>query len=201
MIKSGRLKVIGELIGEKPKRNSSLSIGSKYVDFNTINLDVKHSPGLDIIADARHLPFKQDSFELILFTDVIEHLPEDEEDNALKEIHRTLRSNGRVILSTPNDRFLFKYLDPSFWLIKHRHYKNHDIRKFLENNNFKIESIFTSGGWWACAGNLWHCVITYPLNRILNRKIMPSLIEKMENKEYNFQKNDNGYTIYVKAIK
>lgn len=46
------------------------------------------------------LPFKSNSFDLIISLEVIEHLIEAE--TFLSEIHRILKSNGSLIISTPN---------------------------------------------------------------------------------------------------
>lgn len=46
------------------------------------------------------LPFLDNSFDLVLMTEVIEHLYN--VDQALSEAHRILRRNGYMILSTPN---------------------------------------------------------------------------------------------------
>lgn len=45
------------------------------------------------------LPFKSDTFDLVLALDVIEHLEDDTE--ALKECHRILRTEGHLIVTAP----------------------------------------------------------------------------------------------------
>ncbi|MDX2880012.1 class I SAM-dependent methyltransferase [Streptomyces ipomoeae] len=46
------------------------------------------------------LPFRSDSADAVLFSEVIEHLVDP--DAALDEIHRVLRPGGHLMLSTPN---------------------------------------------------------------------------------------------------
>ena len=46
------------------------------------------------------LPFQDNYFDLVLLSEVIEHLVNP--DNALKEAHRVLKSNGILIVTTPN---------------------------------------------------------------------------------------------------
>lgn len=48
------------------------------------------------------LPFDDESFDTVLFSEVIEHL--DMPEKALSEIFRVLRPGGRVIIIFPNDR-------------------------------------------------------------------------------------------------
>lgn len=54
---------------------------------------------LGVVADAAHLPFKEESFSTIFCLDVLEHLPD--EDNCLKEVYRALERRGDVIITTP----------------------------------------------------------------------------------------------------
>lgn len=50
--------------------------------------------------DLEKLPFDEASFDFVLCSEVIEHLFDP--DNILKEIHRVLRPNGFLLLTTPN---------------------------------------------------------------------------------------------------
>lgn len=58
-----------------------------------------HTEDLDIVKDL--FPFQNGSFDVILFLGVIEHLHSSPR-NALREMHRVLRKNGILILTTPN---------------------------------------------------------------------------------------------------
>jgi 2-polyprenyl-3-methyl-5-hydroxy-6-metoxy-1,4-benzoquinol methylase len=49
------------------------------------------------------LPFRQNEFDLLIFADVLEHLPDP--DAALRRFLPFLRPRGRVIVSVPNMRF------------------------------------------------------------------------------------------------
>jgi ubiquinone/menaquinone biosynthesis C-methylase UbiE len=55
------------------------------------------------------LPFADESFDTVLFSEVIEHL--DRPEKALSEIYRVLRPGGRAVIIFPNDRtFMFARL-------------------------------------------------------------------------------------------
>jgi len=52
-----------------------------------------------IVADAESLPFESNSFDVILFIELIEHLPDAKP--SLSEIHRVLKPNGFLLIGTP----------------------------------------------------------------------------------------------------
>ena len=52
------------------------------------------------VLDATKLPFKDNTFDLIIFNHVIEHIPEYQK--AVDELHRVLKKEGIMYLATPN---------------------------------------------------------------------------------------------------
>ena len=56
-------------------------------------------PILPISADGYFLPFKENSFNLIILSEVLEHLAEP--DKVLQQIHRVLNKNGKCLISVP----------------------------------------------------------------------------------------------------
>jgi len=52
-------------------------------------------------AESEEFPFCDESFDLVLFNEVIEHLPQSPIP-ALKEIHRVTRKRGCLMITTPN---------------------------------------------------------------------------------------------------
>lgn len=88
--------------------------GSKYGRFfpNRLSVDIDPLRQPDIVADAHSLPFKDGEFEMILCTEVLEHVK-----NPFKveeELWRVLKPGGVLLLTT---RFIFPIHDaPSdFW--------------------------------------------------------------------------------------
>lgn len=71
-----------------------------------IALDVQRGIGVQIIGDAQWLGVRDASFESVLCTEVLEHLPEPQ--RALDEIFRVLAPGGQLLLTT---RFLFPIHD------------------------------------------------------------------------------------------
>jgi len=67
------------------------------------SVDVPYSQhdigSVDVLASADNLPFNEQSFDCVLCTEVLEHCPDPAA--VLREVHRVLRPNGKVFLSTP----------------------------------------------------------------------------------------------------
>jgi len=63
-----------------------------------------------VLADARKLPFKRDSFDVCACIELLEHMPKQKEE-AIYEAYRTLGRNGIIVIETPNKLFLKDYHD------------------------------------------------------------------------------------------
>lgn len=103
-------------------------------------------------------PFENDSFDVVLFCEIIEHLLMNPLA-ALREIHRILRPQGILILTTPNVCRLQNVLamvnganiyDPYSGFGPYgrhnREYSRDELHRLLEFAGFDIESSFTADG-------------------------------------------------------
>ncbi len=70
----------------------------KNLDYTTTDLE---SPLADIKADICNLPFKDNSYDVILCNHVLEHIPDD--TKAMQELYRVLKPRGMAILQIPQD--------------------------------------------------------------------------------------------------
>lgn len=70
----------------------------KNLDYTTTDLK---SPIADVKADICNLPFKDDSYDIILCNHVLEHIPND--IKAMQELYRVLKPNGMAFLQIPQD--------------------------------------------------------------------------------------------------
>lgn len=86
---------------------TGIDIGASPVQAATF-----YNPDLNgICADVRHLPFKDETFDLVVSTSTLDHFRTEKEILAgLKEIVRVLRSNGEVLLTLDNP------LNPLVWI-------------------------------------------------------------------------------------
>lgn len=80
-----------------------LNIGChEYKIKGFINLDMDKSQKPDIVADAEYLPFKDNSFEIVYASGIIEHFPHTKTKKVLKEWRRVLSKGGELYLSQPD---------------------------------------------------------------------------------------------------
>lgn len=145
-------------------------------------------------ANIIHDNFPKNSSDIIVLLDVIEHLPKDSESKTLKKIYKILKLNGQIVISTPLNN-LSRYLDPA-WYFRHRHYTKEQLVELLVDAGFKIEKIYTRGGFFEMASMF----LFYPFKWILNMEIpFKKWFDKKREEEY---KKDDGYvTLFVVARK
>lgn len=128
-----------ELIGLEPNINA-VRVARKTIP------DVSFFTGT-----AEKLPFKDSSFDTVIFLDVIEHIPAQTELMCLKEINRVLKPKGILILSTGYKHPLGILFDPSFWAFGHRHYGKDELKNMLLQTGFYNKRVITSGKFWRIA--------------------------------------------------
>ena len=99
----------------RPKKVLEIGVGNKTVsnylkqhgfDVTTCDFDKKLRP--DYVADIRDLPFKDNSYDVVLACEILEHLPWKDVDRALKELHRVTKKN--VVTSIPYPSLSFEFL-------------------------------------------------------------------------------------------
>lgn len=90
-----------------------------------------------ITGDVHYLPFRNNCFDLIIASDVLEHAKDD--FIVLSELFRILQKGGLLLITVPAYSFLWSSHD-----ILHKHYrryKSSNLRKLITKANFKIEKI------------------------------------------------------------
>ncbi len=144
-------------------------------DFYVVDITekVKYAFGHKVICDARKLPFKDNSFDLVYSLGVVEHFPETAE--AIKEHARVVRRGGYVLVATPRlgigtiFRVMVYYVGReyekgSFEIVRGRNLRFSQMRRYFSQANLEVLRQGASG------------VITLPRYQRINRfleKILP----------------------------
>ena len=83
--------------------------------------------------DAREMPFEAE-FDVIGAFDVIEHIEEDQ--RVLAEMHRGVRAGGGIILTVPQHKWLWSYVDE--YAYHKRRYQARKLRIKVEQAGFHV---------------------------------------------------------------
>ncbi len=106
----------------------------------------KNNPAIEfLVADARKLPFKNKQFDTIVCVEALEHIPNNAE--AVKEIKRCLKDNGRFIVLQDTDSAIFNFIwffwtkwKGKVWEGSHIScMKPHELISLLRKNGFRIK--------------------------------------------------------------
>lgn len=86
------------------------------------------------VADAARIPYPDNTFDVVVALDVIEHIENDEE--AVREVYRVLKPRGVAIIAVPAFMFLWGVTD----VVSHHHrrYTLPELRRKIKSANFSI---------------------------------------------------------------
>ena len=162
-------------------RGSLLDLGCGSMPYNHLydrtfssvvsaDIEVRH-PEVDTIADVRHLPFSSETFDVVLFSEVLEHI--DDDQRAISEISRVLRRDGHLILTVP---FMYRMHETPH---DYRRYTEFELDRLLMGSGLKTVLIRRRGGLHSLLltiiGNLLYGVLTamtrFPLIGFLFRPV------------------------------
>lgn len=111
------------------------------------SVDVPHSPhdatSVDVTASILQLPFRDESFDCVLLTEVLEHIPEP--IKALEECRRVLKTDGKIFLTTP---FFIPLHEIPHDYFRYTHFA---LRYMGEQAGLRVESMSSKGGFLAFA--------------------------------------------------
>jgi len=161
---------INEVLRLKPQSVLEIGVGNglvswylKFLNFQVTTLDINENLNPDFTGSVLDMPFPDDSFDLVLCAEVLEHLPFEQFSKALSGLRRI--SNNYIVLSLPHWGWTFRCLFkipvfPAFqilwklsgvlghksgehrWEIGKRGYSLRKIKKAIMAQNFKILNHF-----------------------------------------------------------
>jgi ubiquinone/menaquinone biosynthesis C-methylase UbiE len=129
------------------------------VDFSSDAIEFCRRRGVQGISqgEIEHLPFGDGSFDLILATDVLEHLADDVA--AMRELRRVAAPRGRLLVTAPAYQWLWSQHD-----VSHHHYRRYTLRLLRER--------LGSAGWRPLAWSYFNTALLAPIAavRMLTRR-------------------------------
>jgi len=204
----GRLRLlVGGLV-----RSAALPSGSRVLDYGCadapyrsdiaagltyVGADLEGNPQADVILRPDGtLPVEDDSYDLVLSTQVLEHV--EAPDRYLAESLRVLRPGGTLVLSTHG--IMYYHRDPEdYW-----RWTSVGLRRTVEAAGFTVVELKGVLGLSAAALQLFQDA-TYPrMPRILKRPyalVMQTLIRFADRFYTDEARIDNGLVIAVRAVK
>ena len=118
-----------------------------------------------IYYDGKHLPFKNETFDSMISSEVFEHVINIEE--MIKELNRVLKPGAHVLITVP-----FVY-PRHCWPNDYRRYTYEGIKKLLTSNGFEILKCESNAGYIECIAEL---INNYVFINIKNKIVKRILI-------------------------
>jgi len=86
-----------------------------------------------MVGDATKLPFRLNAFDLLIASEVLEHLAGLDKKRCIYEVNRVLKTKGLFILSAPNPRSITLFLSNLLLKITHPFASVHPFKKNFSN--------------------------------------------------------------------
>ena len=164
----GRLLDAG--CGDKPYAGIFRESVSAHIGIDVTRSAVQR-PGLegpDVVGDVGRLPFAGESFDSVLCTQVLEHLPNP--GQVMNEFHRVLRPGGTLIVTTPQTWGL--HMEP----YDYYRYTRYGLAHLARSAGFEVVRLQSRGGFWVAVAQMLSVRIYSPfagLPRVVRLPILP----------------------------
>jgi SAM-dependent methyltransferase len=153
-------RTLSRLLRELPANGAGLNVGAGHtrVDPRLKNLDIFAGPHIDYVGRAEAIPLADDSFDLVITQEVLEHVADP--FKAIQEIHRVLRPGGRLYLQLP---FIIGYHPgpTDFW-----RFTREGMTRMLEIAGLECREIGVAvgaaTGFYRCAVEFFAIVLSLP---------------------------------------
>lgn len=138
-------KILDLGCGSKPY--ASLFNKNEYLGIDIISGGHKNSAkNSDLFFDGKIIPFVNNSFDVVICTQVLEHT--EEPDQLLKEANRILKKNGILYITCP---FVWPEHEIPY---DFRRYTQYGLKKIFKENGLTVEKISATTGIFGTTGQL-----------------------------------------------
>ena len=137
-VPAGTAMDIGAAGGGNTRVLRSHGFSVTALEYGADGAQVAAQRGLAVLrGDATALPVDDASLDLVVAFDVLEH--NDDDDAAVREVHRVLRPAGRFLVAVPADPKLWSEHDVA---VDHvRRYTRPTLTRVLEDNGFELTTL------------------------------------------------------------
>lgn len=136
------------------------------------------NPHLDVICDiTKKLPFDDESFDTVILSDVLEHIPNPSE--VMSEVSRILKPDGFALINTP-----FMYLLHEFPHDYHR-YTEFMLERLVKESGMEVVKVEALGGGYAVLIDLTSKLLGGRRAKLIQR-VGPKLLSKKLKKRNEF---------------
>lgn len=138
-------KRVGDIgCGEQPFRREIEHAGGMYAG---IDLTQNSQNTVDVLATITNIPLPDNSFDIILCTEVLEHVPDTY--LAFKELARLTKPSGKIILTVP---FAYPLHEEPYDFLRLTRYQIHEC---AEKSGLRIIELTTSGNELEVIATVW----------------------------------------------
>lgn len=167
--KHGKVLEIGCGSGENSNIFDDDNAGMKYYGVDISSNSIRNGDNNDkvlIMADAKNIPFRDSTFDIVLFLDVLEHL--ENEKFAIRDAYRVLKNDGYLFVLAPAFKFLWNNHDI---LNQHkRRYSKGELVTKMMCNGFNIVRI-----------SYWNFFLFVP---VIFTKMIKGIISRQETADF-----------------
>jgi len=163
-----------------------------------VGIDIRHQSCKIplIVGDMHYLPFRSNTFDVTIFCHTLEHTPHP--SAALKEAYRVIRDDGKIVVSSPNARYILwpYYLVRGQFIYAKEHksvFTFASLEKLLEQTGFTVTKLLTSGG---VSSKCFIPLITILFSKLIEKGIFPRVTDKLSSLHPSF-----SYEVIIVAYK
>ena len=128
--------------GDCPYKGIFTHVTYKSTDFGKTGHEYKE---IDYFCPADNIPVSNKSFDAILCTEVLEHIPDPK--SVLIEFNRVLKDNGHLFITTP---FIYPIHEEPYDFFRYTPYA---FKKLLKETGFEVVFLTSRGGWIASSAD------------------------------------------------